>query len=248
MAILEIQHLSHVFPNGTIALDDVNLSVESGEFIVIAGANGSGKTVLLRHMNGLLSPTSGKVLLEGVPITKDLNHARRKIGLIFQNSDNQIVGQIVSEDVAFGPENLNLPREQVDKLVQETLEAVGLSELASEQTYTLSGGQKKRLAVAGVLAMRPQIIAFDEPFVALDYEGVVQVLSQIVALHKKGHTIILVTHDLDKVLAHANRLIIMEKGRIVKDGDPGWLIDEVEKYGIKKPYGGRRVGTMTWLK
>jgi len=246
MAILEIRHLTHIFPNGTIALNDINLSVEAGEFVVIAGANGSGKTALLRHLNGLLRPTSGEVLLEGVPIAKDLTRARRKIGLIFQNSDNQIVGQTVSEDVAFGPENLNLSREEVDRLVKEILETVGLSDLACRQPYTLSGGQKKRLAVAGVLAMRPQIIAFDEPFVALDYQGVLQVLSQIVDLHRKGHTILVVTHDLEKVLAHATRLIIMEKGRIVRDGDPARLIGDVETYGIKKP-SGESVETMTWL-
>lgn len=246
MAILEIRHLTHIFPNGTIALNDINLSVEAGEFVVIAGANGSGKTALLRHLNGLLRPTLGEVLLEGVPIAKDLTRARRKIGLIFQNSDNQIVGQTVSEDVAFGPENLNLSREEVDRLVKEILEAVGLSDLACRQPHTLSGGQKKRLAVAGVLAMRPQIIAFDEPFVALDYQGVLQVLSQIVDLHRKGHTILVVTHDLEKVLAHATRLIIMEKGRIVRDGDPARLIGDVETYGIKKP-SGESVETMTWL-
>lgn len=247
MAILEVQHLTHIFANGTTALNNINLTIEAGEFVVVAGPNGSGKTVLLKHLNGLLTPTSGRILLEGVPITKDLTNARRQIGLIFQNSDSQIVGQTVSEDVAFGPENLNLSRREVDKLVKETLEAVGLSEFAHQQPHTLSGGQKKRLAVAGVLAMKPKIVVFDEPFVGLDYQGVLQVLSQIVTLHQRGHTIILVTHDLDKVLAHANRLVIMEKGRIVKDGAPGRLILEMEKYGIKKPYGERRVETMTWL-
>lgn len=248
MVILEIQHLTHIFPNGTIALDDINLSIHAGEFVVIAGTNGSGKTVLLRHLNGLFSPTSGRVLLEGEPITKDLTNARKKIGLIFQNSDSQIVGQTVSDDVAFGPENLNLAREEVDKRVKETIEAVGLSDLANQQPHTLSGGQKKRLAVAGVLVMKPKIIVFDEPFVGLDYPGVLQVLSQIVNLHKNGHTIILVTHELEKVLAHTSRLIIMEKGRIVKDGEPSQLMDEVEMYGIKKPFGERRrVETMTWL-
>lgn len=247
MPILEIQHLSHVFPNGTTALEDVNLSIEAGEFVIIAGTNGSGKTVLLRHLNGLLSPTAGNVLLEGEPVAKDLTRARKKIGLIFQNSDSQIVGQTVAEDVAFGPENLNLSRSEVDRRVKESLEAVGLSAVADQRPQTLSGGQKKRLAIAGILAMKPRIVAFDEPFTGLDYLGVIQVLKQIVALHRNGHTILMVTHELEKVLAHANRLVIMEKGRVVKDGDPGQIIGEVELYGIKKPFGAR-VETMTWLK
>lgn len=248
MSILETQQLTHVFPNEIIAINNINLSIQAGEFVIIAGANGSGKTVLIRHFNGLFLPTKGKVLLEGESITKDLTNARKKIGLIFQNSDTQIVGQTVAEDVAFGPENLNLSRQEVDERVEHALEAVGLSALARQQPHTLSGGQKRRLAIAGVLAMKPKIIVFDEPFAGLDYQGIVQVLNQIVSLHHNKHTIILVTHELEKVLAHANRLIVMEKGRIVKDGNPNRLINELESHGIKRPFGeDRKVETMTWL-
>jgi biotin transport system ATP-binding protein len=248
MTILETRQLTHIFPNGTLAIDDINLTIAAGEFVIIAGANGSGKTVLTRHLNGLLLPTKGQVLLNGVPITQDLTHTRKNIGLVFQNSDSQIVGQTVAEDTAFGPENLKLPRREVEGRVQESLEAVGLSDLAHHQPHTLSGGQKRRLAIAGVLAMRPKIIIFDEPFSGLDYPGGLLVLQQIVSLHKQGHTIILVMHELEKALAHANRLIIMEKGRIMKDGNPVELIGEVELFGIKRPYGeNRRVETMTWL-
>lgn len=248
MSILETQHLTHIFPNGKIAINDINLSIQDGEFVIIVGSNGSGKTVLIRHFNGLFLPTKGKILLDGEPITKDLTSVRKKIGLIFQNSDSQIVGQTVAEDVAFGPENLNLSRKEVDDRVKESLEAVGLSAFANQQPHTLSGGQKRKLAVAGVLAMKPKIIIFDEPFTGLDYPGVLQVLKQIVELHKNGHTIILVTHELEKTLAHADRLIIMEKGHVVRDGKPSQLINEVELYGIRKPYGeNRRVETMTWL-
>jgi biotin transport system ATP-binding protein len=246
--ILETKHLTHTFTNGVTAICDINLAVKPGEFIVIAGANGSGKTVLMRHFNGLLMPTQGVVLLEGKPITNDLTLARKKIGLIFQNSDHQIVGQTIREDVAFGPENLSLPRKEVENRVQKALEAVGLSDMPEHPPHTLSGGQKRRLAIAGVLAMNPEIIVFDEPFTGLDYPGVLQVLTQIVALYRKGHTIIIVTHELEKVLAHATRLIIMEKGRIVQDGHPGNLIEQVETYGIRRPFGkDRSIGTMTWL-
>lgn len=246
--ILETQALTHTFPNGTVAINDINLSITDGEFVIIAGANGSGKTVLIRHFNGLLLPTKGRVLFQGEPITKDLINARKKIGMVFQNSDSQIVGQTVAEDVAFGPENLKLPRREVETRVQESLEAVGLSTVANQPPYTLSGGQKRRLAVAGVLAMKPALIVFDEPFSGMDYPGGLQVLRQIVSLHQNGHTIILVTHELEKTLAHADRLIIMEKGHIIKDGKPGQFLDEVELYGIKRPYGDkRRIETMTWL-
>lgn len=248
MIVLETQHLTQVFPNGTTALSDVNLAIQEGEFLVIAGANGSGKTVLVRHLNGLLLPTSGRVLLAGEPITKNLTSARRQIGLIFQNSDSQIVGQTVAEDVAFGPENLRLTPAEVRQRVEESLEAVGLSSLANQSPHLLSGGQKRRLAVAGVLAMRPRVIIFDEPFTGLDYRGVIQVLSQIVALHRSGHTIILVTHELEKVLAHADRLVIMDNGRIAMDGRPGDIIDQVEPYGIHVPRGGTNgVEALTWL-
>lgn len=248
MIILETRHLTHVFPDGTVAIKDVNLAVRDGEFVIIAGANGSGKTVLVRHFNGLLLPTRGKVLLEGEPITKNLTKARKQIGLIFQDSDSQIVGQTVAGDVAFGPENLRLAPEEVARLVKESLEAVELNHLANQRPHSLSGGQKRKLAIAGVLAMRPRIIVFDEPFTGLDYPGVIQVLNQILFLHKNGHTIIIVTHDLEKVLAHANRLIIMDKGQIVKDGSPGEIINQVEQYGIKRPYGKNRgVESMTWL-
>lgn len=248
MNILEARHLTHVFPDGTVAIKDINLPIKDGEFVIIAGANGSGKTVLIRHFNGLLLPTKGDVLLEGEPITKNLIYARKQIGLIFQDSDSQIVGQTVAEDVAFGPENLRLAPEEVNNRVRESLEAVGLSHLANQRPHLLSGGQKRKLAIAGVLAMKPRIIVFDEPFTGLDYPGIVQVLKQILSLHKNGHTIIMVTHELEKVLAHANRLVIMDKGKIVKDGRPGEIIDQVEQYGIKIPYGkNRRIETMTWL-
>lgn len=248
MAILTIQNLSHVFSNGTVAFQNINLSINQGDFIVLTGANGSGKTVLIKHLNGLLIPTEGQVLLNGQPILKNLVETRKKVGLIFQDSHSQIVGQTVAEDVAFGPENLNLPREVIDERVTEALHSVKLTHLSNHRPHTLSGGQKRRLAVAGVLAMKPKILVFDEPFTGLDYPGTRQVLLQIISLHQNGHTVIVVTHELEKVLAHANRLIIMEKGNIVKDGDPADLLDVLENYAIKRPYGlERSIHSMTWL-
>ena len=249
MAFLETQHLTHIFPNGTIGIRDINLSFKEGDFAILAGTNGSGKTVLVRHFNGLLTPTMGKVLFAGRSVAADLIHTRKNVGLIFQDSNNQIVGQTVAEDVSFGPENLGLPAAEIRQRVQDALDAVELSHLAAERPHLLSGGQKRKLAIAGVLAMKPKIIIFDEPFTGLDYPGVLHVLRQLLSLHRQGHTIIMITHELEKVLAHAQRLIIMENGKVVMDGEPEQIIGGVERYGIKLPYGeNRKVETMTWLR
>lgn len=248
MPVVEARQLTHVFPNGKVALAEASLRVETGEFVVIAGANGSGKTVFIRHLNGLLAPTQGEVLLDGEPIRKDIVKVRQTIGLIFQDSESQIVGQTVAEDVAFGPENLNLSPSEVAHVVEGALARVGLSELASQDPHTLSGGQKRRLAIAGVLAMNPKILIFDEPFTGLDYPGVVQVLQQLVALHAAGHAIIVVTHELEKVLAHATRLVLFHEGRVVEDGSPEEVVSRVEPYGVRMPLRtGEKVAELTWL-
>jgi len=249
MPVLETRNLTHVFPNGTVALHEINFSVNQGEFVVLAGANGSGKTVFIRHLNGLLRPTKGEVFLEGVPIAKDIIQARKKIGLIFQDSSSQIVGQTVAEDVAFGPENFNLPPAEVQEIVEEVLENVGLRKYAGQDPHLLSGGLKRKLAIAGVLAMKPIIMLLDEPFTGLDYPGVVQVLTEIVRLHKTGHTILLVTHELEKVLAHADRLVLMHEGQLVEDGPPAEVAGRAEQYGVRVPTGSTEgVASMTWLK
>jgi len=247
--ILETKNLTHIFPDGTCGFENINLKIYDSEFIVIAGANGSGKTVLTRHLNGLLTPTQGEVLMYDEPIHKNIIQVRKKIGLIFQDSESQFVGQTVYEEVAFGPENLNLPREEIKKIVEASLETVGLKGLETYHPYTLSGGQKRKLAIAGVLAMKPQIIIFDEPFTGLDYPSVVQVLKELVKLHQIGHTIILITHELEKVLAHASRLIIIHNGSLVKEGIPKAVIADVECYGVRMPLKeGEGIDSLTWLK
>ena len=183
-------------------------------------SRGGGKTTLIRHLNGLLLPTSGCIKLAGASVEKDLLRARRLVGMMFQDADSQIVGETVYEDVAFGPENLRLQRNLIDNRVIHALDAVDLKDFAGQRPHVLSGGEKRRLAIAGILAMEPRVIAFDEPFASLDYPGVKQVLKQILTLHRTGHTILVITHDLEKVLAHADRLIIMQKGKIVRDGPP----------------------------
>ncbi len=235
MAVLEVENLSHRFPDGSLGLSGVRLTVRKGEFLVLAGPNGSGKTTLLRHLNGLLRPTEGTVLLDGTPVGKDPVRARRKVGMVFQDADSQIVGETVRDDVAFGPENLKLGREEIDRRVAAALADMGLADLARQRPHRLSGGEKRRLAIAGVLAMGAEVVVFDEPFSNLDYPGVRQVLAAILDLRRGGRTLILTTHDLEKVIAHADRLALMDRGRIALDGPPSSVLPEAERFGVRRP-------------
>lgn len=235
MDIIEIENLSHRFADGTLGIDSINLNILEGSFVVIAGLNGSGKTTLLRHLNGLLLPTAGTVRLAGISVTQDLLQVRQFVGMMFQDADSQIVGETVYEDVAFGPENLRLDRAQIQRRVLNALQAVGMSDLAHQRPHLLSGGEKRRLAIAGILAMEPRVIVFDEPFSSMDYPGVKQVLQNILVLHRSGHTIIVSTHDLEKIIVHADRLILMHGGKIIRDGIPADIMKDVELFGVRKP-------------
>ena len=235
MNIIEIENLSHRFADGTSGIEDINLSIEEGAFVIIAGPNGSGKTTLLRHLNGLLLPTGGIVRIAGIPVEQDLLKARQLVGMMFQDADSQIVGETVYVDVAFGPENLRLDRDKIKKRVLKPLQAVGLSDLADQRPHLLSGGEKRRLAIAGILAMEPRVIVFDEPFSSLDYPGVKQVLHHILSLHQLGHTILVTTHDLEKIIAHADRLILMQGGKVARDGTPADVVGDLEAFGVRQP-------------
>jgi biotin transport system ATP-binding protein len=236
VSIIETTNLCHCYADGTQALNDVTLSFQEGEFTVIAGANGSGKTTLLRHFNGLLFPESGSVTVCGRSVKKDPLSARRQVGMVFQDADSQIVGETVYDDTAFGPENLGFERSHIDRRVSRALAAVDLSGFENKQPHRLSGGEKRRLAIAGVLAMSPRVMLMDEPFSNLDYPATCLVLHHILDLHRDGHTIIITTHDLEKVVAHAQRLVIMANGRVVRDGIPAAVIDAgIERYGIRPP-------------
>lgn len=248
MDLIEIENLNHYFSDGSCGIAEINLNISKGQFVVIAGRNGSGKTTLCLHLNGLLMPESGQVFLNGIPVKKNLVRARQMVGMVFQNADSQIVGDTVYSDVAFGPENLCLSRTEIKQRVSRVIKTVGLEDLVDHKPHTLSGGEKRRLAIAGVLAMNPEILVFDEPFSNLDYPGSIEILKQILALHQAGHTILLITHELEKVVAQADRLIIMHNGRIVKDGSPGEIIPEVEKYGVREPCSCRLgQGITSWL-
>ena len=214
-----------------IAINDVNLQITEGEFIAILGHNGSGKSTMAKHMNALLIPTDGKMLVNKMD-TSDMNNLwniRETAGMVFQNPDNQLVATIVEEDVAFGPENLGVAPEEIRKRVDEALERVGMSEYKRHAPHLLSGGQKQRIAIAGILAMKPKCIIFDEPTAMLDPSGRKEVLDTIIDLNKNyGITVILITHYMDEA-AKADRIVVMDKGKLILDGKPRDVFSNVEK-------------------
>lgn len=235
MRLLEARQLSHRFADGSVGLAATSFSLAAGEFVVIAGANGSGKTTLLKHLNGLLIPQQGAVALKGQPIADNLREARSSVGMVFQDPDSQIIGDTVYDDVAFGPENLRLLPQEVEQRVRKALAEVGLTGFENKIPQYLSGGEKRLLAIAGVLAMEPAVLLMDEPFSNLDYASARRVLMQIRRLHGRGHGIVITTHDLEKVLGYADRLVVMSCGKIVADGGPAEIVQSIESYGVRPP-------------
>ncbi|MCL1632910.1 energy-coupling factor transporter ATPase [Sporolactobacillus sp. CPB3-1] len=211
-------------------LSDINLSIEKGEFVAILGANGSGKSTLAKHFNALLVPSDGKVQINGMDTREEQNklQIRQTVGMIFQNPDNQLISTIIEEDVAFAPENLGLPPEEIHQRVDWALNAVDMSAYRLHTPFKLSGGQKQRIAIAGVLAMRPQCIIMDEPTSMLDPSGRASVLRTIHRLNTTfGITIVLITHHLEEA-AQAQRILVMDRGRIVMDDPPESIFSQFE--------------------
>lgn len=233
--IIEIKKLTHQYNGSTAGIKDISLTIEKGEFIILAGKNGSGKTTFFRHLNGLMLPTSGEVKVKGKTVSTHLSHARQTIGMIFQDSDTQIVGETVFDDVAFGPGNLKFSPEKIQSETDSILKKMAIAHLRDRNPSTLSGGEKKRVAIAGVVAMSPEVIVFDEPFSNLDYPGTLDLLACIKSLHVSGHTIIIATHELEKVITCATRMIILEDGILRADGPPSSLVSGIEQFGIREP-------------
>jgi biotin transport system ATP-binding protein len=253
--LFEIRALSKVFPSGGEdagehrALGDINLDIFPGECLLIAGSNGSGKTLLMKLLAGLLDPSAGEIRFEGRPLAQSLKKLRASLGLIFQDADAQLIGETVEEDIAFGPGNLGLGRGEIKARVEAALDAVGLREKRTAPPRRLSGGEKRRLAVAGVIAMGCQTVIMDEPFANLDWPGVVQALEILRRLKDSGKTVLVLTHELEKVLAYADRLVILHRGQIREDGRPEAILPRLkEEYGVRTPlrsYG--RIEDCTWL-
>ncbi len=248
--LARVEALVHRFPDGGLGLDGVDLRLEEGDFLVLAGRNGSGKSLLARHLIGLARPSSGRVLCRGRHVAADPLEARRTIGYVFQDADAQIVGQTLLEDAAFGPSNLGLPRAEIAARAREALAQVGLSALENRRPDSLSGGERRRLAIAGVLALRPACVLLDEPFANLDLPAIRSVLGVIADLHSGGRTVVVVTHELEKVLAHATRLAVMDQGRVVFDGAPDGLArSRYEELGLMDPFrSGAALKELSWLR
>ena len=227
---IKIEHLTHTYmpgsPFAAVALHDVNLTIEDGELIGLLGHTGSGKTTLVQHLNGLVKPTEGRIIVDGLDLTEkgvSLLEVRRKVGLVFQYPEYQLIEETVAKDIAFGPKNLGLSNEEIDRRVRLAMEQVGLDyeTTAESSPFELSGGQMRRVAIAGVLAMQPSVLILDEPTAGLDPAGRRSILSMIRSLHAAGGlTVIMVSHSMDDISTLATRLVVMSKGELVLTGTP----------------------------
>ncbi len=234
---LTFDHVTHTYqpdsPFQATAIRDVSLTIRSGEFVALIGHTGSGKSTLAQHMNGLLRPTEGRVLLDGRDIHEkgaDRRAVRRRIGLVFQYPEQQLFEETVGKDVAFGPKNLGLSAAETDARVHEALERVQLSydKMAEKSPFELSGGQMRRVAIAGVLAMRPEMLVLDEPAAGLDPMGRDELLSLIEQLHQNGTTIVMISHSMDDVARAAKRILVMEHGKLAMQGTPDEIFFEAD--------------------
>ena len=236
-AIIETQHLTHIYgagmPDATVALEDVSFSVEAGDFVGIIGSTGSGKSTLISHFNGLLKPTSGKILVDGEDIWADPSQIRKfrfLVGMVMQYPEYQLFEETVYKDIAFGPKNMGLSEQEIDRRVHRAAEFCGLpADYLNRSPFELSGGQKRRVAIAGVLAMEPRILVLDEPAAGLDPEGRDTILSQIRQYHKDtGTTVLLVSHSMEDIARYANRVLVMDQRKVA-------MYDDVEKVFARAP-------------
>jgi len=247
--LFSVRNLNKSFPNGFEALSGINLELPQNKTILIAGANGSGKTILMQILSGLIEPTEGEIYYKGKPLNEYGRNINRKIGLVFQDADAQILGETVEEDIRFGPENMKLPKKEIDRIVDTNLGALSLYDKRDSPAKHLSGGEKRRLAAAGVLAMGSETIIMDEPFANLDWPGVVQVLNLITDMRKDNRNIILLSHDLEKVLALMDHLVILEGGQIRDQGECEMVLNRLDpSWGVRDPRRSyKKVSDCSWL-
>ena len=241
---IDIKDLSHIYTdtenNEVLALDKVNLAIRPGEFVAVIGTNGSGKSTLARHLDALLLPSEGTVKIQGMDTLDEtkLWEIRQNVGMVFQNPDNQIVAAVVEEDVAFGPENIGVPPDEIRQRVEDALKAVGMTEYRTRAPHLLSGGQKQRVAIAGTLALGSNCIVLDEPTAMLDPQGRKEIVGTVRKLNKEKHiTVVYITHNMVEAI-HADRVVVMKKGRILFQGTPQEVfsrVEELEELGLEAP-------------
>jgi energy-coupling factor transport system ATP-binding protein len=228
--IIDVQGLGHVYAGSVRALNGIDLQIRRGEFLGIIGQNGAGKTTLVKHFNGLLKPTSGQVLIKGLDTRKTrVSHLARFVGYVFQNPDHQIFANTVREEIAFGPQNIGMDKATIEKNVEEAIEILDLGNLDDIHPFRLSRGQRQRLAIAGVLSMRPEIFMLDEPTGGQDREQVLRLRRVLQDLNEAGHTIILITHDMELLAESTRRAIVVRDGRVILDGEPAEVFRHTEE-------------------
>ena len=240
MSLINLKNASYSYDKNRFVVKDVSLSVDEGEYIAVIGHNGSGKSTLAKILNGLLLPDQGELIVDGFSSKdkKSLFEIRKRVGVVFQNPDNQLIASIVEDDVAFGPENLGVDRNEIGQRIDFALNAVGMQNFRHRAPANLSGGQKQRIAIAGVLALKPKVLVLDESTAMLDPQGRKEVLSVVEKLRKEnGTTIITITHYMDEVV-HADRVIVMDHGQVVMQGTPEQIFSQkqvVKGYGLELP-------------
>jgi len=232
--MIRVEGLVHRYGD-TVAVDGVDLAIDDGECVVLAGANGSGKTTLVRHFNGLLDPDEGRVSVNGRTVSDHLVAARTAVAMVFQHPEDQLVAATVGADVAFGPENLGLDRDEIDRRVRESLAAVNLDGREDERVDALSGGEVERLAIAGALAMRPDHLVLDEPFTGLDEPARRSVLARLRDLRAEGTSLVVVTHDLRDVAELADRVVVLADGDVALDAAPDEAADRLSDLDVRPP-------------
>lgn len=228
---LSTENLSFTYPDGTRALKNINIEIEKGEKVAIIGPNGAGKSTLFSHLNGLTEPTSGCVKIEGKPISfekDELLKVRQKVGIVFQDPNDQLFAPTVKEDIAFGPMNLGLSYDEVEKRVEDALKMVGMENYEDKTPHHLSGGQQKRIAIAGIIAMKPELMILDEPTAGLDPDGVEKVLNIMNQLNEEGMTLIISSHDIDMISKYADKIFVLYNGEIIESGNKNKIFSDME--------------------
>lgn len=228
---LSTENLSFTYPDGTRALKNINIEIEKGEKVAIIGPNGAGKSTLFSHFNGLTEPTSGCVKIEGKPISfekDELLKVRQKVGIVFQDPNDQLFAPTVKEDIAFGPMNLGLSYDEVEKRVEDALKMVGMENYENKTPHHLSGGQQKRIAIAGIIAMKPELMILDEPTAGLDPDGVEKVLNIMNQLNEEGMTLIISSHDIDMISKYADKIFVLYNGEIIESGNKNKIFSDME--------------------